>query len=160
MVLGFSLRVLGRVARGLIKPRVAVPLPPSSVMVTSHRCRLVDVDFFWHQNNAAYLRCAELSRWELMPRLGLLQRAAAQGWMFLVAEQTAQYLKPIPPFARFEIRTTSRFEGPDGKWLVFDHEFVSPCGREVYCKASVKAIVKAASGKTVKRDGLQDFFVP
>ena len=48
----------------------------------------------------------ELARWELLPRIGMLQRALKEGWIFLVVEQQAVYTKPIKPFQRFQVTST------------------------------------------------------
>ena len=118
-----------------------------------------DIDIFFHLNNAMYLRHAELARWELLPRTGLLQKAVKDRWMFLVVSQDADYLKPLPPLVKFTMNTRAE---PDktGKYLMFTHDFWYK--GEMYCSARVKAIVKRSSGElagqTVKPKDMPEFF--
>ena len=154
MVFTFSLRSLARVARGFTR-QIPTPLTKESEVSVSFRCALTDCDFFWHQNNAAYFRCAELARWEMLPAVGLLQHAVRQQWMFLVVEQECKYLRMIRPFSRFEIRT--KCSVLDDKWLVFHHDFVSPDGLTTYAEAKVRAVCKRTSGKTVRPSEFPEF---
>jgi len=107
----------------------------------------VDCDFFFHMNNCMYFRHAELARWELLPRTGILQAAVKHKWMFLVVSQDADYLLPLPPLTKFKIQTTATTDETN-KYMYFAHDFISESGDTLYCTANVKAIVKEMSGKT------------
>lgn len=160
MVLGFTARVLGRIAKGLYAERIATPILARTEMMTRHFVRPVDCDFFFHMNNASYFRHAELARWELLPRLGMLQIGWQQNWIFLAVDQQASYLHPLPPLTKFDICTTAAFDDT-GKYLDFTHEFVSD-GKTV-CTVRIRTIVKVGgngplSGKTVKLKDLPEFF--
>ena len=159
MVLGFGVRTVARVFRGFRGDPVPIPVTPSQNMVTEHFVRPSDIDIFFHLNNAMYLRHAELARWELLPRTGLLQKAIKDRWMFLVVSQDADYLKPLPPLAKFTMNTRAE---PDetGKYLMFTHDFLYK--DEMYATARVKAIVKRTTGdyagQTVKPKDMPEFF--
>ena len=160
MVLGFTARTAGRVLRGfLISERVQTPVAPSVNMTTQHFVRPSDCDMFMHMNNAMYFRHAELARWELLPRTGLLQKAISERWMFLVVDQFASYMKPIKPFSSFEVKTRAGSDD-SGKYIMFTHEFWYK--DSLYCTANVKAIVKRTTGKfagqTVKPIDMPEFF--
>ena len=159
MVLGFGFRTVARVLRGFRGDPVPIPIAPSYDMVTEHFVRPSDIEIFFHLNHAMYLRHAELARWELLPRTGLLQKAVKDRWMFLVVSQDADYLKPLPPLVKFTMNTRAE---PDktGKYLMFTHDFWYK--GEMYCSARVKAIVKRSSGElagqTVKPKDMPEFF--
>lgn len=159
MVVGHAARAIFRIAKGFFlrskgKDSVAPGAGPVSTMTTTgHRARIGDCDFFMHMNNAMYLRHAELARWELLPRTGILQAALKHRWMFLVVSQQAEYLKPLPPLSSFSIETTSYADKAD-KYLLFKHDFISDKDGSVFCTASVKGIGKhtraGLAGKTVR----------
>ena len=174
MVLGHGFRAIGRIVKGLwhtsrvgTLPIVVRPSVSSSfskgketnrtkriVLKTDHFSRPVDCDFFGHMNNSFYFRHAELARWQLLPQTGILQLAIKYRWMFLVVQQSAEYLKPLPPLTKFHVRTTATTDVND-KYLWFHHDFVSTTDEnDVYCTAKVKAIVKHfggdQAGKTVR----------
>lgn len=158
MVVGHALRAIGRVAKGFYVRRSS-PVPCSTVMITDHYSRPVDCDFFGHMNNAFYFRHAELARWELLPRTGILQQAVKHKWMFLVVSQDADYLKPLPPLSTFSVVTKATKCEAD-KYLFFRHDFISPDGSMTYCTANVRAIVKHMRGhlrgKTVRPSEMDD----
>ena len=87
MVVGHAIRAMGRIVKGLVsKSSTAIETKTSGEisLKTFHFSRPVDCDFFFHMNNCMYFRHAELARWELLPRTGILQAALKHKWMFLV----------------------------------------------------------------------------
>jgi acyl-CoA thioesterase FadM len=164
MVFTFTLRAAARIAKGYLtraRHPVRTPIAPADTFATRARCALADVDAFWHMNNAMYFRHAELARWELSARSGLLQAALRDKWMFLAVAQEAQYHKPLPPLSAFDVVTS--MVARDDKYIDFTHVFQSPDGSKKYCTAEVRAVVKKTTGteagKTVRPSEMQDLFV-
>ena len=118
------------------------------------RCWPVDLDVYLHMNNANYLRVAELSRWKQMAMTGLVGKSMMNGWMFLIAEQSIRYSKPITPFQPYIIR--SKLEVLDDKWIHYHHYFESAEGSKRFAHIEMRAVVKHTSGKTVRPSEILD----
>ena len=164
MVFTFSLRAAARIAKGYLTRAshpVPTPIAPTDTFATTARCALADVDAFWHMNNAMYFRHAELARWELSSRSGLLQAALRNKWMFLAVAQEAVYHRPLPPLSQFHVVTC--MVPRNDKYIDFTHVFQSLDGSTTFCTAEVRAVVKKTSGKeagkTVRPSEMQDLFV-
>ena len=157
MVLAYSLRILKHICLGATS--TASHSAARQLRVT-HRARLVDVDLFFHVNNAMYLRVAELSRWNNMASTGLLRTAFSNSWMFLVVQQNVQYHRPIAPFEKFDVVTS--LAAADDKWIDFEHAFVRPGAaypsetEKPMCVINARTVVKRASGKTVRPSELAE----
>ena len=163
MVFTYTFRVIRTILKGIsVGPRITEPIHRGTVLTTKHRCQLSDVDFFLHMNNSMYLRHAELARWELLPRTGLLQKTINERWMFLAVEQRTTYKKEVKPFSRFQILTSVAIE--HDKWLNFCHRFVDMKNEKTFAVCDVRAVIKRASGelkgKTVRPSEMPDIFLP
>ena len=129
------------------------------------------------------LRVAELSRWRQIAQSGVLGVCLKRGWMFVVAEQSIVYHRPILPFQAFVVRSTISHEG---KWIYYDHYFESCPGDDksthaarpvtagagapgssaptmpmpprvvLYAHNRVRAVAKERSGKTVPPTAIVD----
>jgi len=121
-------------------------------LTVGFRCLPIDMDVYGHMNNANYFRVAELARWRQTAQSGLLVLSIKEGWMFLIAEQTVNYYKPILPFKPFSVRSSI---STDDKWILYEHHFESPPCREgevptIHARIRLRAVVKQVNGKTVQ----------
>jgi len=155
----YTLRMLSQVGLGFIKPP-KVNLAKKSVEV-AWRCWPIDLDTYFHMNNANYFRVAELCRWRIFPVSGLFFQSFKKGWMFLAVEQTITYLKPIKPFQRYIVST--KMTHKDNKWLFYEHTFLqhpSDVKQGVepvkYSVITLRAVLKERTGKTVRPQELID----
>jgi hypothetical protein len=57
---------------------------------------------------------------------------------WLLADSNIQFLKPIAPFAKYNIRTELQYEAVTDKWFHFTHTFVHPTKSDI-----VYAVIKA-----------------
>eukprot|EP01062_Namystynia_karyoxenos_P002766 TRINITY_DN10977_c0_g1_i1.p2 TRINITY_DN10977_c0_g1~~TRINITY_DN10977_c0_g1_i1.p2 ORF type:complete len:206 (+),score=65.68 TRINITY_DN10977_c0_g1_i1:83-619(+) len=141
-------RTLGHMAAGAFR----APAPGAKALVKTWRNWPVDCDLFLHMNNAAYIRVAELCRWGQLVETGLFSHAIRGRWVFLVAEQRAEYRRPIAPFRRYQVESTIRIE--DDKWIHYTHTFMPLPGSvkdpKPYCVLHVRAVVKDRSGRTIR----------
>ena len=126
------------------------------------RCSPLDIDTYFHMNNAIYLRMAELSRWRMFPASGSFETAIKQKVMFLAVEQKVSYLKPIAALQRYVIRTQCDVF-KDDKWLHYEHMFLQhpddvPHGKtqQVFAKVELRAVMKYPTGQTVKPSTLME----
>ena len=147
-MLFFTARMLGHMAHGaMLRVRGqagAAPMP--------FRCYPVDLDIYGHMNNASFLRVAELCRWKQMAMTGLVTKSLQEGWMFIIAEQSIRYSKPVNPFQRYSIRSELAV---DGKWVLYHHYFESASSqksgeRRLFAHIEMRAVVKHVSGKTIQ----------
>lgn len=159
MVLLYTARVLYQIALGFSHPPKVNKL--KKAVDVAFRCYPVDIDTYWHMNNANYLRVAELARWRIFPVSGLMKASLSKGWMFLAVEQNVTYLRPIKPFQRYIVST--KMEYRDNKWLLYEHSFmqhpddVKPGAEAMtYSVVKLKAVLKERSGKTVRPETLLD----
>jgi acyl-CoA thioesterase FadM len=75
-------------------------------------------------NNAKYVRVAELARWRIFPRTGVLDYVSNKGVLFLAVDQRIQYFKPIKPFQKYVVQTKINYNPVDDKWLYYTHTFL------------------------------------
>lgn len=118
------------------------------------RCLPFDLDLNLHQNNAMFIRFAELSRWRLLAHGKVFQFAKRNGLQFFAVEQSAKYFKQIKLFQKFAVSTT--FSVTDNKWMHFNHVFhthdddlkgdMKPVTIAV---VTCKAVMKDKNGKTI-----------
>eukprot|EP00697_Spironema_sp_BW2_P015879 gnl/Spiro4/6903_TR3572_c0_g1_i1.p1 gnl/Spiro4/6903_TR3572_c0_g1~~gnl/Spiro4/6903_TR3572_c0_g1_i1.p1 ORF type:complete len:201 (+),score=14.32 gnl/Spiro4/6903_TR3572_c0_g1_i1:76-678(+) len=157
MVLMHVARVVVAIAEGAItRPTIT----PAGKIITPFRCWPLDVDSYLHMNNASYFKVAELSRWRTHSQSGTLRWCMQRRLAFLIAEQSAQYYRPINPFQKFIVSTEHAVA--DDKWFMVSHEFlqhpsdVKP-GTEprTFAKIDVRAVLKEPSGRTVRPSELE-----
>ena len=78
--------------------------------------------------------------------------------MFLIAEQSASYYKPILPLKPFVIRSSITAQE---KWVIYEHQFESPPGRDgeeptIHARIRLRAVVKKLNGRTVMPEDVFD----
>jgi acyl-CoA thioesterase FadM len=153
-MLTYFVRVAHQVLRGIIKPP---KVTEGKKVIIPFRCHLIDVDGFFHMNNANYLCNAELSRWRTLPAGKLVSRMLSkEGMLFLAAENNVKYFRPIDPFQRYVISTTVEVCEND-KWWYYRHSFEEHPDDvkgqsipKVFAIVDLKAVVKQKNGKTIK----------
>lgn len=154
----FALRVVNQLVLGkAIKINVVKAANVAPAYDVAFRAWPIDLDTNLHVNNSCYFRTAELSRWRIFPQSDMLATMAKNGVMFLVAEQTIKYMRPIAPFQKYVIRTT--ITTTDNKWMNYKHVFIQhpddvKAGKEAvtYAVIDAKAVLKEKTGKTMKAD--------
>lgn len=163
----FILRIVNQILVNKIAPKGIVKGKNGILSYTvPFRCWPIDLDAFMHMNNASYIRVAELGRWAVFTRSKTLDYLSQKGILFLVAEQKATYLRPIPPFTKYYLSNSVSFS--DNKWMHFRHTFMShppvPTSSSsdkdntntkepvIYAVVECKAVLKSKTGKTIKAD--------
>jgi acyl-CoA thioesterase FadM len=139
----FTCRMMGEILIGAVyRFRVGAPLS------ATFRLWPIDTDIYMHMNNAQYLRIAELSRWRQFSQGGMLVPCLQHGWMFLIAEQTVRYIKPITPFQKYVVRSEITV---NGKWIHYEHFFQSNENSDstLFAHIKMRAVIKRPSGQTV-----------
>lgn len=156
-MLTFTLRCAHQVLKGYLSP----PKVSGKKVVIPYRCYPIDIDAFFHMNNANYLLNAELSRWRTLPAGNLLPRAMSkEGLLFLAAENKVKYMQPIEPWQRYVISTTCTVDSED-KWFYYKHTFQQHPDdvkgkAKKFATIDLKAVVKQRNGKTIKPSTLID----
>jgi acyl-CoA thioesterase FadM len=152
----FSLRVVNQLVQGSIgKLNLVRNVNKPMTWDVSFRAWPIDLDTYFHVNNACYLRVAELARWRLFPETKMFDYFKQHGIMFLATENTVKYYKPIAPFQRYIVSTS--LSTSDDKWFYYNHTFLQhPTEVKdgntpiVFANVVCKAVLKEKSGKTVK----------
>jgi acyl-CoA thioesterase FadM len=80
-----------------------------------------DLDLNVHLNNGRYLSLMDLGRLDLAARTGIARAAIKGRWRPMVAAVTLRYRRPLPPFARYQLRT--RLLGWDTKFFFMEQRF-------------------------------------
>lgn len=157
-MLTFTGRVLHQLARGYFTPPT---VSADKAVKLTFRCYPIDIDTFFHMNNAKYLLNAELSRWRTLPATSIISRLTSKkGMLFLAAENNVQYFRPIKPMQRYIISTTCFIDKED-KWFYYTHTFqehpddVDQEAR-TFAVVKLKAVVKQRDGKTIKPSVLME----
>ena len=152
-MLTFTCRMLYHLAKGFVRPPV---LSKNKTVDFVFRCTPVDIDVYGHMNNACYLRVAELARWGIFPASGMLESALKTRMMFLAVEQNIIYKRPIPALEKYVISTKCDIYDDD-KWVHYTHTFLEHPDKvqegqapRVFAEIKLRAVMKEASGKTVK----------
>jgi acyl-CoA thioesterase FadM len=153
-MLNLTLRMMNQMLMGLIFPnKVKTVKGAIKGVQTTFRLWPVDLDLFLHMNNASYIRVAELHRWRMLTESGLLNQMVKDKTAFLAVDQSVTYSKPILPFQKYVVTTTVK-SSDDDKWMYYQHSFDQPGEdektRKHYALVTLKAVMKAPSGKTVK----------
>ena len=111
------LRVLWLLLRLPFVRRAAV-LAPSRLRL---RVWPTDCDFNLHMNNGRYLTLMDLGRTHLVAQTGLLRLMLKRRWNPVLAAAEINYLRPLAPFARFEL--VSRVATWDEKYFYMEQRF-------------------------------------
>ena len=78
-------------------------------------------------------------RWRVLQSMTPLSSLKSMSRTFwLLADSNIQFLKPIAPFAKYDIRTELQYESATDKWFHFTHTFVHPEKSDV-----IYAVIKA-----------------
>mmetsp|Transcript_16081 Transcript_16081/g.21132 ORF Transcript_16081/g.21132 Transcript_16081/m.21132 type:complete len:207 (+) Transcript_16081:83-703(+) len=138
-------------------PEKYIGLGISRPHVWNGRAGLLDLDLNFHMNNASYLYCAELARWHLSAKNGLLSAALRRKWLFMVGSQAMRYRRAIPPFAKYQVWTV--LDSVDDRWLYMTQTFTSPVKegetpKRVYAQATVRAILVGTNGEKVSPEDI------
>lgn len=80
-----------------------------------------DLDVNLHLNNGRYHVMMDLGRFDLMLRMGLVEKSLRERWMPVVADVKMRYRYPLEPFQHFELHT--RMAGWDRKWFYLEQRF-------------------------------------
>jgi acyl-CoA thioesterase FadM len=162
-MISYYFRVLYQLIGGVVRPPVIDKA--RKCFEVSFRCYPIDVDMYLHMNNAVYFRVAELARWRSSYITGLLHLYTSEGILFIVAHQSATYLRPILPFQRYVV--SSSLTDFDEKWIHMrfyfsEHPSVVKLGRAPvqYAIIDVKAVLKEKSGKTLNPRVLLEYNRP
>jgi len=145
-------RIILQMALGVISPPKVNPLKRS--IDVAFRCYPIDIDTFLHMNNGSYPRVAELARWRTHNLKGILDMYR-KGLIFVIAEQSITYQRPIQPFQKYIISTQITRHQGDDKWLHLQHTLeqhpndANPEGpAKTFATVHVKAVLKDRKGKT------------
>ena len=150
----FALRIVNQLVLGkYLKLNIVTAANGVPAFDVAFRAWPIDLDTYFHINNSCYFRTAELSRWRIFPQSNMLSILAKKGAMFLVAEQTIKYMRPIGPFQKYVVRTS--MSTTDNKWMNYKHTFMqhpddvkSDKQPITYAVIDVKAVLKEKTGKT------------
>ncbi|KAH9170385.1 hypothetical protein EDB89DRAFT_1978700 [Lactarius sanguifluus] len=95
--------------------------PLDHILVTKAWAGPDDCDYNWHLSNSSYPKLLDLARTNSV--LHIFPSFVLAGGGFALAGTHFQFLREIPMFARYEVR--SQIVGWDQKWLYVIHRFVS-----------------------------------
>jgi YbgC/YbaW family acyl-CoA thioester hydrolase len=156
IMITFGLRVINQLLLGSAsKINIVRKAGAAPAYEVAFRAWPIDLDTYFHINNACYFRVAELARWRIFPQSNLYSMMKNKGVMFLVVEQTVKYFKPVSSFQKYIVSTSISYK--EDKWFYYRHSFqqhpddVKP-GKEpvVYTVIDCKAVLKEKSGKTLR----------
>ncbi len=95
--------------------------PPLETSTQSFTVCPHDCDINLHLTNARYFSFMDLGRTLHMAESGLLRLALQNRWKLIASAQEMAYLRELPPFHRFQLRTT--LLGWDNKYCYFEQRF-------------------------------------
>ncbi len=101
-----------------------------------------DLDVNGHVNNGRYFTMADIARFDLARRTGILAIARKHKAMPVIGDSTARFRRDLKLFDRFEIH--SKVLGWDERWIYMEHRFMQK-GR-VCVLIVVRAGFKAQAG--------------
>lgn len=162
-MLMLCLRIAGHV---LSSSRFPVDIRKDGSYIINFRCWFVDMDYYGHMNNAQYFRVAEIARWKSWTGNGLIYKMWKNNWRFLIVNQSAKYLRPIPAFSKYAFMSNQSIS-EDGKYLDFVYTFCQHSQHikdtkepVMYCVLKTRVVIKEASGKTVRPSNLLKLIAP
>lgn len=110
-----------------------------------------DLDLNLHMNNGRFLSIMDLGRMDLLGRIGIVRVALKRKWAPIVGSAVIRYLRPLPPFVRFEL--TSRVLCWDEKWFYMEQRF--DCRGKPAAIAYVKGLLRGPGGNVPSADVLR-----
>ena len=155
-MLTYTLRVLNQLALGCVtKVNIVKKAGAQTAYEVAFRAWPVDLDTYFHINNACYLRIAELARWRIAPESKMFSIIKDKGIMFLATEQVIKYIKPIQPMQKYIVSTSISYT--EDKWFYYNHTFLQhpddvKQNKEpiIYAIINCKAVLKERNGKTFR----------
>ena len=66
-------------------------------------CTTTDLDYYWHMNNARYLRNADINRLEFAIRTGMLNVIRERGARILLGASTIRYRRALEAFEMYSL---------------------------------------------------------
>lgn len=128
--------LLLRIIKVAIMALLGRSIPPLEESVVNFRVWPNDLDLNVHLNNGRYLSLMDLGRLDLAARTGIARAAMKGRWRPMVAAATIRYRRPLPPLARYQLRT--RLLGWDHKWFFIEQRFF--LGETLCAHAVVKGL--------------------
>ncbi len=129
-------------------------VPMTSVSVVKMTTLPTDIDLLMHMNNGRYLSVADVGRFDLLVRSGVMAQLNARSWYPVVAQGSVQYRKSLNLWERFEVET--RLLGTDERAVVLGQRFVR--NGEIYAELITRARFLKKSGGTVSVEELREAF--
>lgn len=124
---------------------------PSGILdesVITLRVWPTDLDLNLHMNNGRFLSVMDVGRMDLFARSGLLLPALRRGWFPILGEAKIRFLRPLAPFARFNLRT--RILAWDEKWIYMEQIFER--SGEIAAVAYVRGLFRGKGGNVAPSD--------
>lgn len=129
--------VWGRLTRVMATLGTRGTLEPGGQNRLAFRCLPSDIDPNRHMNNARYLMLADLGRFDLFFRSGLMRLCRERNWTLLMGGVQASYLREIRLWQKFAVR--SALDAWSGTQILARHRFELADGEPA-------AIVLASAG--------------
>ncbi len=129
-------------------------VPMTSVGVVKMTTLPTDIDVLMHMNNGRYLSIADIGRWDLLVRTGVIEDMNKLGWYPVVNQASVQYRKSLNLWDRFEVH--SRLLGTDDRAVVLGQRFVR--NGEIYAELVLRARFLKKSGGVVSIEELRGEF--
>ncbi|MGE0502152.1 MAG: thioesterase family protein [Rhizobiaceae bacterium] len=114
--------VWARLARVILTARRRGPYRPGGESRLSFRCLPTDIDPNVHLNNARYLMLADLGRFDLFIRSGLMRLYRERGWAPMMGGVQSVFVREIRLWNTFDV--VSSLETWTGTQVIGRHRFV------------------------------------
>jgi acyl-CoA thioesterase FadM len=136
--------------QGLFRRRIG-PLDAALVRFTAlpHDC-----DLNFHLNGGRYLSFMDISRVEMLARMGAFRRLIRRGWRPIMGGCTIRFRRSVLPFERFSVE--SRILAWDEKWFYVE-QLVRRHDGSVSATGTARMIVKGRDGTIPMSDVLELF---
>ena len=82
-----------------------------------------DLDTNLHMSNSIYLSIMDLSRLDLITRLGFVKHVFLSGWQPMIGNAYVRFRRGLTPFRAYEVE--SKLVSWDEKWVYIEQKFVS-----------------------------------
>jgi acyl-CoA thioesterase FadM len=119
--------VWARMAKMAATVRSRGPFRAGDVSRLSFRCLPSDIDPNLHMNNARYPMLADIGRYDIFIRSGLMKLRRERGWAPMMGGIQCVFLREIRLWKRFEI--LSSMDVWDGTQVLGEHRFVLENGQ-------------------------------
>jgi YbgC/YbaW family acyl-CoA thioester hydrolase len=97
-----------------------------------------ELDSYGHVNHSVYLNYMEQARWEIIRKIGLIDKLIHEKKKLVVIKVEVRYVKEIKLFDEVIIQTKVKKEAP---YLVFNHKLIHQAGNYQVARAVVKTIL-------------------